>query len=213
MTTSLKVTEESEFRANMYGILALAFSTPRTEPGRLYEAILEAHHSLRPNDRLTSKGRELPTEHLSKEHLRLFVGPGKVPCPPYESVYRQDRLVMERGLVMGPSAADVRHRYAEADLVLPKNFTDLPDHIAVEMEFMHFLCAEELKFTEQGNLQESARRRKMQQEFAKEHLEWVERFADRVLKSTNSSFYKAAAGLLKAFVKNEFEYLLGSGAE
>jgi len=197
----------------VYGILALAFSTPRMESGRLYEAILQAHHALRPNDQPTRKEPEPPTERLSREHLRLFVGPGKVPCPPYESVYRQDRPVMERGLVMGPSAADVRHRYTEAGLVLPKNFTDLPDHIAVEMEFMHFLCAEELKFVEQGNLQESERRKKMQQEFAKEHLEWVQRFADRVLKSTNSSFYKSAAELLKEFVKNESQYLLGSSAE
>jgi TorA maturation chaperone TorD len=54
----------------------------------------------------------------------------------------------------------------------------------------------------------------MEQEFLKEHLDpWVERFADCVLKSTNSSFHKLAAGLLKAFVKNESEYLLGSSSE
>ncbi len=210
---SLKVTEESEFRANVYGILTLAFSTPRTESGRLYEAVLEAYHSLHLNDQPAPKEPDLPTENLSKEHLRLFVGPGKVPCPPYESVYRQDRPIMEKGLVMGPSAADVRHKYAEAGLVLPKNFSDLPDHIAVEMEFMHFLCAEELKSIQQGNPQESARRRKMEQEFLKEHLEnWVDRFADCVLKSTNSSFYRAAAGLLESFLKNESDYL-GSSSE
>jgi putative dimethyl sulfoxide reductase chaperone len=217
VTTSCKVTEEYEFRANVYGILALAFSLPRIEAGKLYEAILQAHHSLRPNDEPIPKEHDtqgLPAAQLSKEHLRLFVGPGRVPCPPYESVYREDRPILERGLVMGPSTADVRHRYAEANLVLPKNFTDLPDHIAVEMEFMHFLCTEELKSIEQNNLQESARTKKMEQEFLKEHLEpWVERFADCVLKSTNSYFYKLAARLLKAFVKDESEYLLGSNCE
>ena len=214
---SCKETENYEFRANVYGILALAFSPPKMESGRIYEAILQAHKALRPNDEPTTKehnGQDLPAAQLSKEHLRLFVGPGRVSCPPYESVYREDRPIMERGLVMGPSTADARRRYAEADLVLPKNFTDLPDHIAVEMEFMHFLCGEELKSIEHGNLQESARIRKMEQEFLKEHLElWVERFADCVLKSTNTSFYSSAAGLLKAFVKNESEYLLGSSSE
>ncbi len=217
MTTSSKVTEEYEFRANVYGILALAFSPPKKESGKLYEAILQAHQSLGANDR--SIGNENSTQDLSvaplsKEYLRLFVGPGRVPCPPYESVHRQDRPILEKGLVMGPSTADVRHRYAEAGLVMPKNFTDLPDHIAVEMEFMHFLCAEELKDIGQGNSEESTRRKKMEQEFLKEHLEpWVERFADCVLKSTNSSFYRSAAELLKAFVKNESEYLIGSSSE
>jgi len=216
VTTACKATEKSEFRANVYGILALAFSPPKMECGKLYEAILQAHRMVCPNDESTPKehnSRDLATAQLSKEYLRLFVGPGRVQCPPYESVHRQDRPILERGLVMGPSAADVRHRYAEAGLVLPKNFTDLPDHIAVEMEFMHFLCTEELKSIEQRNLQESARRKEMEQEFLKEHLErWVGRFADCVLKSTNSAFYKSAAGLLNSFIENESEELLGSSS-
>ena len=216
MTTTCKATEKYEFRANVYGLLALAFSPPKVESGKLYEAMLEAHRLLCPNDEPIPKEhtQDLATAKLSKEYLRLFVGPGRVQCPPYESVHREDRPILERGLVMGPSTADVRHRYAEAGLVLPKNFTDLPDHIAVEMEFMHFLCAEKLKSVEQGNLQESAKRKKMEQEFLREHLEhWVERFSDCVLKSTNLSFYESAAKLLKSFVKNESEDLLGSSSE
>jgi len=152
----------------------------------------------------------LSNEDLTKEYLRLFVGPGHVKCPPYESIYRQDRPLLEKGLVMGPSTADVRRRYAEAELVLAKNFNDLPDHIAVEMEFMHFLCAEELRALEEGNCQEATRRREMQQEFLREHLEpWVDRFAECILRSTSSSFHKSAANLLKTFVKNESEHFQG----
>jgi len=151
---------------------------------------------------------------LKKEYLRLFVGPGHVKCPPYESIYRQDRPPLEKGLVMGPSTADVRRRYAEADLVLAKNFNDLPDHIAVEMEFMHFLCAEELRALEEGNLQESTRRREMQLEFLREHLKpWVDRFAECILRSTSSSFHKSAAILLKTFVKSESEHFEGHGSQ
>jgi TorA maturation chaperone TorD len=115
---------------------------------------------------------------------------------------------------MGSSTADVRRRYAEADLVLAKNFNDLPDHIAVEMEFMHFLCAEELRALEKGNPQESARRKEMQQEFLREHLEpWVDRFAECILRSTSSSFHKSAANLLKTFVKNESEQFQGCSSQ
>ena len=115
---------------------------------------------------------------------------------------------------MGPSTADVRRRYAEADLVLAKKFNDLPDHIAVEMEFMHYLCAEERRAIEAGNLQEAARRSQMQQQFLKEHLEpWVDTFADCILRSTNSSFHKSAAKLLKNFVKSESEHFQGYGSQ
>ena len=217
MTTSCKVTGNYDFRANVYGILALAFSPPRMEGEKLYEAILQAHHLLRPNDESMPEEhntQDLSASQLSKEHLRLFVGPGRVQCPPYESVYRQDRPLLEKGLVMGPSTADVRHRYAEANLVVPKNFTDLPDHIAVEMEFMHFLCGEESRFAEQVNPQESAKIRKMQNEFLEEHLKpWVNNFADCILRSANLSIYKAAASLLKTFIQSESENFLGNDTQ
>jgi TorA maturation chaperone TorD len=213
VTTSGTPTENLEIRAKVYGILALAFYPPKPESGKLIEAIHQAQQLLHPNDDpilQEHNPQDLAAAQLSKEHLRLFVGPGRVPCPPYESVYRQDRPTLEKGLVMGPSTADVRNSYAEANLTLPKSFTDLPDHIAVEMEFMHFLCTEEARLTEQGNSQELAKIRKMQTEFLNEHLKpWVNDFAGCVTRSSNSYFYKAAASLLKTFIENESETLLG----
>jgi len=48
----------------------------------------------------------------------------------------------------------------------------------------------------------------MQAEFHKNHLEpWVADFADCILRSTTSPFYKAAANLLKQFAKREADYL------
>ena len=97
---------------------------------------------------------------------------------------------------------------------MSKKFTDLPDHITVEMEFMHFLCDEESKFAEQGNAQELSKIRKMQKEFLNEHLKpWVNDFADCVLRSANSSFYKAAASLLKTFIVRESENFLRSDSQ
>lgn len=197
--------------------MALAFSFPQENAADLYVSILDAQkiiHAGTSDSQPEVNSPNLSKMDLEKEHLRLFVGPGHVICPPYESVYRQDRPLLAKGLVMGPSTADVRRRYAEGDLVLAKNFNDLPDHIAVEMEFMHFLCAEELRALEDGKPQECTKRRKMQQEFLREHLEpWVDRFAECILRSTNSSFHKSAAKLLKTFVKSESERFEGSGLQ
>ena len=47
----------------------------------------------------------------------------------------------------------------------------------------------------------------MELDFLRDHLEpWVADFADCVLASTNSPFYKEAAILLKEFARSEFEY-------
>jgi TorA maturation chaperone TorD len=209
---------KANFRSNVYGILALSFSPPESEPKNLYTAILDAGTFLRSTEDNAGPDVNFPEDtafaDLGREHLRLFVGPGHIQCPPYEAVYRKDRPIMERGLVMGPSTTDVRRRYAESNLGLSKKFTDLPDHIAAEMEFMHFLCAEESRFTEQGNSQESAKMRKIEKEFLNDHLKpWVYDFADCVLRSANSSFYKAAASLLKTFIESESENILGSGTQ
>ena len=209
--------ERSNFRSNIYAILALAFSKPKDEAEKLYAAIVEANESLELSEDVASENRDLgrPSfSDLAKEHLRLFVGPGHVHCPPYESAHRKDRPKLERGLVMGPSTADVRRRYAAAGLGVSKSFTDLPDHIAAEMEFMHFLCAEESKFRQQGNDEEAKKRQIMERDFLNDHIEpWVAAFADCVLVSTNSSFYKAAANLLKGFTKSEVDYFREGNTE
>jgi TorA maturation chaperone TorD len=199
------------FRSTIYRILAAAFSPPKADMSSLYEALLEMHASLRstktPLEVIhASENPSLPA--LAKEHLRLFVGPGHIPCPPYEAVYRKDRPDFEKGLVMGPSTADVRRAYFAAGLDISKTYTDLPDHIAAEMEFMQFLCAEETRLAQQGNNEEAAKMKSMQQEFHKNHIEpWVEDFADCILRSTTSPFYKATASVLKEFAKSEAGYL------
>ena len=109
---------------------------------------------------------------------------------------------------MGPSTADVRRTYLAAGLDISKSYTDLPDHIAAEMEFMQFLCAEEGRLAQEGNIEEAAKLRRMQREFHRNHLEpWIEEFADCVLRSTNSHFYKAAATVLKEFAEKEADFL------
>jgi TorA maturation chaperone TorD len=197
----------------------LIFSTPKGEDQveELYAAILEAKESLSLNVDIASKNRvpEQPSfSDLAIEHFRLFVGPGHVKCPPYESAVRKDRPKLERGLVMGPSTADVRRRYAVSGLAVSKSYTDLPDHIAAEMEFMYFLCAEESKFRQQGNQEEVDRHQKMERDFLRDHLEpWVADFADCVLASTNSPFYKEGANLLKKFTKSELDYFSEGNTE
>ena len=199
------------FRSRIYRILAAAFSPPKADISNLHNALLELHASLQSTKSsvdVTHASDNPGVPALAREHLRLFVGPGHIPCPPYEAVYRKDRPDFEKGLVMGPSTADVRRAYLAAGLDISKTYTDLPDHIAAEMEFMQFLCAEETRLAQEGNNEGAVRMKTMQREFHKNHIEpWVGDFADCVLRSTTSPFYKTTASVLKEFTRSEADYL------
>ena len=203
--------DSAVLRSRIYRALAAAFSQPKAETANLYRVLLELPANLQstetpPDVIRDSESPSLPK--LEREYLRLFVGPGHVPCSPYESVYRKDRPDFEKGLVMGPSTADVRRAYLAAGLDISRTYKDLPDHISAEMEFMRFLCAEESRLTEEGNSEDAAKIKKMQREFHKNHIQlWVDDFARCVIHSTTSPYYMAAASALKEFVKSESNYL------
>jgi TorA maturation chaperone TorD len=75
---------------------------------------------------------------LLDEHERLFIGPGHVPCPPYESFWREDVPVDIRRSLMGPCTADLRRLYGELEIEVMPTTGELPDHIAVELEALAY---------------------------------------------------------------------------
>jgi len=212
----------AQVRGEVYKLLALCFYEPTREltkdiaQGSLASALsnllegLEATGweesvaaiagSHRQPDRLDA---ELLYSTLKEEYTRLFIGPGHLPVPPYESVYRQDVSELERGLVMGRSTVDVQRRYTEAGLQLSPDFTDLPDHIAVEMEFMCFLCAKEAEAWQAGDGEAAVRYQILQRAFLGEHLtKWVPAFCQAVIQAAQVEFYRGLARLTQAYIED-----------
>jgi TorA maturation chaperone TorD len=73
-------------------------------------------------------------ENITVDYARLLVGPMALQAPPYGSVYLDgDKQVM------GASTVAVLQFYREAGLDLDADFTEMPDHIAVELEFVSYL--------------------------------------------------------------------------
>ncbi len=201
---SKETTKEADAREKAYSVLALAFYPPSNEARRVWEDVrllLDALHTDRESDEHDGVApSSVDLQSLEREYNRLFVGPGHVPCPPYESVYVGDGRGGEKGLVLGPPSKDVMAAYREAGLGLAEGFTDLPDHVAVELEFMKYLCGKESGAPEKSG----ATWRGREAAFIREHLEtWTSSFADAVKKSTANQFYGAAAELLKEFVAGE----------
>lgn len=79
---------------------------------------------------------------LLDEYERLFVGPGQVPCPPYESFWRDDVPIDIWHSLMGPCTADLRRIYRELGIDLAPSAGELPDHVAVEFEALAYALSQ-----------------------------------------------------------------------
>jgi TorA maturation chaperone TorD len=120
---------------------------------------------------------------LLDEYERLFVGPGQVPCPPYESFWREDVPVDIRRTLMGPCTADLKRMYLELGLRVSSRAGELPDHIAIELEAMAYA----LSFDETGPVA---------RQIFEEHLaRWLPRLCRAVAHEAEQSFYRNLAVL------------------
>jgi len=142
-------------------------------------------------------------ESLAVDYARLFVGPFNLLAPPYGSVY----LEGERQ-VMGVSTADVQKRYQAAGLDVANGFKDAPDHIAAELEFMHFLIFKAIEAANQGDVNGIVTCLLNQQSFLEQHLgAWVQEFAGNVVDHANTSFYRNLARATEAFIKDDYHII------
>jgi TorA maturation chaperone TorD len=144
---------------------------------------------------------------LPVDYAKLFVGPFELKAPPYGSVY----LDGERRL-MGDSTLRVISMYREAGISMDEGFKEMPDHIAVELEFMHYLAskaAEGFEGSAQGGaLTFVAAQKKFMDELL---APWVPAFCKQIRTEASSEFYKALAGCLEAFVYCDSEHLESAG--
>ena len=142
-------------------------------------------------------------EELAVDYAKLFVGPFELKAPPYGSVY----LDGERR-VMGDSTLRVISMYQGAGLSIDEGFREVPDHIAAELECMHYLAskaAEELEGSAPGNEFTFV---STQKRFMDELLgPWVPAFCELIKRESSSAFYRVLAGSLEAFIRCDCEYL------
>jgi len=133
---------------------------------------------------------------LRVDHAHLFVGPFGLQAAPYGSVY------LERGRrVMGDSTLAAARLYAQVGLRLREDFKDLPDHIAVELEFMHYLAWLEAEALATGATEKAAEHRQTQRRFLAEHLRaWLPEFCEAVRRNARTAFYRLLVDCVLAFV-------------
>lgn len=140
--------------------------------------------------------REEEPTRWSVDFARLFVGPFGVLAPPYGSVYLDGE-----NRVMGSSTIHVLDLYREMNLGISEEFHEAADHVAAELEFMHFLSFKEGEAADRGDMEGARLFARKQKEFLGRHLgAWVCEFTDRIKAHAETDFYRSLAECTRAFV-------------
>ncbi len=192
---------EAAVRSELYRVLACSFRFPSADffdaikSGDYAETLREligAAGFSRPHldaDLSVLAGFEGDFDHFCAEYIRIFEVGGERPkplCPLYGGEYSaRPRLDVMEELV---------RFYSYFDLVLSDSDRELPDHICVELEFLHYLSFREARAFESSGDVLSLRR--AQADFIERHPgTWLPLMRDRLEASDAPAFFRALASL------------------
>ncbi len=203
----------AELRSELYRTLAASFRFPSRE---FFEAVasgefqaaflrlLRAAPFQVPHLELTLHpfaGLDGDLDKLCSEYIRLFeVGNerSKPPCPLYGGEYAvRPRLDVMEELV---------RFYGYFDLALSDSDRELPDHISVELEFLHYLAFRESHSLDSGGDYHSLRR--AQADFIERHpASWIPRMRERLEAHRAPAFFLGLVALTAAILNADLGYL------
>jgi TorA maturation chaperone TorD len=132
-------------------------------------------------------------EAISDDHLRLFVGIGKVLAPVWESVYfNSGRLIFQE------ETFQVRNWYGRYKLQLENKNREPDDHIGLECLFIAHLAQRGLDALEKQESAEFEALIQAQKDFLSEHLlRWGSAWCDLVDKNAKTDFYRGISHIMR----------------
>lgn len=155
-------------------------------------------------DQIDVAVRTIPMTDLRADFKRLFVGPGPMQAPPWESVYRnEDHLLFDQHTIQ------VRVFYARHGMEFVRIHQMPEDAIAIELEFMRVLTERLTQAVEQNDAEAEKLLLNEQLDFLRQHLlMWVPTFAMFCQRRANTAFYSALAAVLMGFLNWDEQTLL-----
>lgn len=170
----------------------------------LFDSILTAATRLGPHwapgaQRLRTAFLQHDLQELLVDHARLFLGPMKPLAPPYGSAWLPIPALSETEEAPPPA---VLAMYSAGGFDMDEGFRELPDHIAVELEFLYLLTFNAALATATGNPEGAEHAASLRGRFLREHLgAWVGPFAQAVLGHAQTPFYRELAVFTEQFVQ------------
>ncbi len=125
-------------------------------------------------------------------------------CPPYEVEYGES----EEGLQQPHELGDIAAFYRAFGLEIAPISQERVDFVAVECEFLSYLCQKEAYAIERGDTALLEACRDAQKKFLQDHLgRWVPAFAQRVIQRGGGDFYRPLARFTLEFITSECKHL------
>jgi len=137
---------------------------------------------------------------IQQEYSEVFVGkPGGILCQPSESIYLQ-----QRGHAAGWIIAQLEQEYATAGLSISPDLHVMPDHAAVELEFMFFLCRQEAEAWDNKKVENGVQELERQGAFLDKHLaRWIPTWARQVALGGGQRIYSVLAETAQSFISHD----------
>ena len=128
-------------------------------------------------------------EAITSDYTSLFIGPGEVLAPPWESVYFSDgRLTFQE------QTLQVRTWFRRFGLESAKLKNEPDDHIGLEMALLAHIAGLAIVALEQKAEDEFWKLLEVQQRFLTEHpLRWMSQWCELVLAHARTDFYRGVA--------------------
>ncbi len=173
----------------MRPLLTIAGALPNAETRKVVKELVQF------TDAIPSQDLDDLQLRLAADYARLFLSISKVPPHPSESTYRE-------GTTMQHSRDEVLKTYWSFGVDKKKEFTEPEDHIAVELNFLMYLCEKAIEALKDGDAREARRYIQGQKDFLEKHLvRWVPRLVTDIVNTAKTPFYKAIAVLTKEYIE------------
>lgn len=205
-------------RSRVYAFLASLFNQPPQEPllRLLADESGEEADGLRElfgdglHAELASGAREAlaSPESLARDFDALLRIPQDRYLAPYESAYRGTpaRKTRGMGLLMGRQTREVAALYRMAGVALGGECKELPDHVAVELQFLADCASQEAEALLTGQSAEAEGWRGLQSRFQTEHvMQWVPAMCRRMEQQASTGFFRAVARVLPEVLGRDLE--------
>lgn len=157
------------------------------------------------DNELVNKGLELigtPDADTIYDFNKLFIGPGKLLAPPYESYYRNpEKLFMQKETMA------VREFYSSAGVNVKRLNSQPDDFIALEFEFICFLLYKAAAHLS-NDPDMTDYYLQLYSEFLNKHLsKWIFDHCQDILAKSTSDFCKGMAIITQGFIEDEIKQI------
>mgnify|MGYP001604135920 CR=1 FL=1 len=200
------VTGSSGAREDLCRFLSACYYEPTADfsEERLFDSMLAAASAIHPD--LAECARKLGVafaaqgmQTLLVDYTALLIGPAQPRAMPYASFWLTEDQSGRHEATMA-----VLDFYEQGGFDVSEDLRELPDHIAVELEFLYLLTFAQNQAQLSGNMDELSAANALHRRFLAEHMgAWIGSFAAAVKSGAETAFYRELAEFTEKFVRME----------